>query len=183
MPILSPLSENATPGDRARRRGARCLLLALAATPITVLLFLNLKPLWTIIEPLEGIAFALVGALFGAILAAAPIITAVGWLLALWFGVESVFMLRTRRTPTADIAIIGTGLVAWFLPALWFLFTAVQALVSGHVHFPKPSRDYLLAEDPVAFWQGVGYMLIAAGLFAWLAWRYWQGKLRRKSGM
>jgi len=159
------------------------LLLALVTTPITVLLFLNLELLWTHIEPLEGIAFALVGALFGAALAAAPIIAAVGWLLALWFGVESVFMPRARRTPAIDIAIVGAGLVAWFLPAIWFLFTAVQALVSGRVHFPRPARDYLLAEDPVAFWQGVGYMLIAGGLLAWLAWRYWQGKLRRKSGM
>jgi len=183
MPTLSPLPENATPGDRARRRGLLCLLLALLMTPVTVLLFSNLEPLWTSIEPLEGFAFALVGALFGASLAVAPVITVAGWLLALWFGVESVFMPRSRRTPTVDIAIVGAGLVAWCAPALGFLATAIRALLSGHVHFVRPARDYLLAEDPIAFWQGVGFQLIAAGLFAWLAWRYWQSKLRRKSGL
>ena len=182
MPILSPLLENATPGDRARRRGVLCLLLALVTTPTTILLFFNLRPIWSSVVSLNGIAFALVAALFGAVLAIAPVITVAGWLLALWYGVESVFMQRTRRTPTIDIAIVGAGLVAWFSPALAFLASAVRALVSGRVHFPHPSRDYLMTEDPIAFWQGVGYMFIAAGVFAWLAWRYWQSKLRRKSG-
>jgi len=183
MSIFSPLPENAAQGDRARRFGILCLLLALVTTPITILLFFNLEPLWINIFPLEGIAYVLAAALFGAILACAPVVSVAGWLLALWFGVESVFMPRERRTPTIDIIIIGVGLVAWFSPALGFLVSALRAIFSGHVHFAGPSRDYLLADDPIAYWQGIGFLLIAAGLFAWLAWRYWQGKLRRKSGI
>jgi hypothetical protein len=182
MSLFSPLPENALPGDRARRRGTLCLLFALAATPLTVLLFLNLEPVWANIASLESAMFMLVATLFGAALAITPVITAVGWLLAIWYGVESVFMPRGRRTPTVDILIVGTGLAAWFSPALGFLIKVVQAIFVGGIHFAHPSRDYLLAEDPIAFWQSIGFLLIAAGLFAWLAWRYWQGKLRRKSG-
>jgi len=181
MPIFSPLPENAAPGDRARRRGVLCLLLALAATPATIWLFFNLPPFWAVIVSLEGIALVLASALFGTVLALAPVISLAGWLLALWFCVESVFMPRERRTPTLDIVIVGAGLVAWFAPALGFLASAVQSLLSGRVHFVRPSRDYLLTQDPVAYWQGIGFQLIAAGLLAWLAWRYWRSKLRRKS--
>ena len=181
MSILSPLPENALPGDRARRHGTLCLLLALVVTPLTVWFFLNLDPVWSRIAPLEGMAFMLSATLFGALLAITPVISVAGWLLALWYGVESVFMPRERRKPTTDILITGIGLVAWSLPTLGFLASAVFSLFSGHVHFPRPARDYLLAEDPVAYWQGVGYQFIAAGIFAWLAWHYWRGKLRRKS--
>jgi hypothetical protein len=180
MPLFSPLPENAPPGDRARRRGTFSLLLALIATPLTTLLFLNLRPFWVKIAPLEGVAFMLAAFLFGAVLAVTPVITAAGWLLALWYGVESVFMPRTRRTPICDILIVGASLIAWFSPALGFLGKAAQALFTGGVRFAHPPRSYLLAEDPVAFWQSIGFLLIAAGLFVWFAWHYWKGKLRRK---
>ena len=51
-----------------------------------------------------------------------------------------------------------------------------QALASGRIHFVRPPRDYFLATDPIAFWQGVGFWLIMGSLFAFLAWRYWRGK-------
>jgi hypothetical protein len=183
MSLFSPLPDNATPGDRARRRGMLCLLLALLTTPITILLFSNLHPLWEGILPLEGIAFALAATLFGAILAIVPVVTAFGWLLALWFGVESVYMPRTRHTPTTDIAIVGAGLVAWFSPALMLLVWAILSLFAGHIVFQRPSSDPLLVPDPNAFWKSVGTLLIIASVLAWLAWRYWQGKLRRKHDM
>ena len=41
----------------------------------------------------------------------------------------------------------------------------------------RPPRDYFLATDPIAFWQGVGFWLIIAALAGFLAWRYWQPKL------
>jgi len=183
MSIFSPLPENALPGDHARRRGTLYLLIALLTTPLTVWLFINLYPLWSNIAPLEGIVFMLTATLFGGILAVAPIVSVAGWLLALWYGVESVFMPRGKRTPTADILITGIGLVAWFLPTLGFLASTILALVSGQVHFARPTRDYLLAENPTAYWQGIGYQLIGAAIFAWLAWRYWRSKLRRKPDM
>ena len=176
MSIFSPLPENASSGDRARRRGTLCLLFALAVTPLTVLLYFNLHPLWTSIVPLEGIAFMLAATLFGAVMALTPVLSAAGWLLALWYGVESIFMPRERRTPIIDIIITGAGLVAWFLPALGFLVSATLALFSGQVH----SKDHMQAQDPIAFIQGIGYQLIAAGILGWLAWRYWRGKLHSK---
>ncbi|MDR2032109.1 MAG: hypothetical protein LBP86_07645 [Azoarcus sp.] len=174
-----PLPENTLAGDRARRRGARCLLLALVSTPLATWIFLNVGLLWPRIEPLTGMAFALATTAFGAALAIAPVVAAAGWLLALWFGVESVYLPRQRATPPVDRLITGIGLAVWFLPALGFLAAAIHALFSGRVHFVRPPRDYLRALDPIAYWQGVGFLLITAGVFAWLAWRYWQGKLRR----
>lgn len=181
MPTLFSLPENPAPGDHARRRGTICFLTALIATPITIWLFSSLGAIWMKIEPLNGMAFFLSAALIGLLLAATPIISLFGWLLALWYGVESVFMQRGKRTPKTDIAIIGAGIAAWFAPAFGFLATAIGALISGRVHFAKPARDYLLAQDPVAYWQGVGFMFITAGVFGWLAYRYWQSKLRRKT--
>ncbi|MDR2926330.1 MAG: hypothetical protein LBU76_10370 [Azoarcus sp.] len=182
MTTLFTLPENAAPGDQARRRGTFCFLAALLATPITIWLFSALGTIWMKIEPLNGVPLFLAASLVGLLLAAAPIIALFGWLLALWYGVESVFMQRGKRTPKTDIVIVGVGLVAWFSPAFGFLATAIGALISGRVHFVRPARDYLLAVDPVAYWQGVGFMFITAAVFGWLAYRYWQSKLHRKRG-
>ena len=54
---------------------------------------------------------------------------------------------------------------------------AVQALATGRISFVRPPREYLLATDPIAYWQGIGFWLIMAVLFSFLAWRYWRGKL------
>ncbi|MDR0701137.1 MAG: hypothetical protein LBF61_01795 [Azoarcus sp.] len=178
---MPSLPETASPGDRARRRGAFCFLLALAATPVATWLFLNLKPLWLHVEPLKGGAFIFAAAAFGAALALMPVAAVFGWLLALWFGVESVYAPRQRETPFTDRLIVGVGIIAWFLPALGFLASAVHALFSGRVHFVQPARDYLRMVDPIAYWQGVGFLFVTAGVFAWLAWRYWQNKLCRRT--
>jgi hypothetical protein len=167
------------PGDRARRRSVFCLGLALLATPAAVWLFLNLKPLLRHIVPLEGGAFVISATALGIVLALLPVAAVFGWLLALWFSVESVYSPRQRATPIIDRFIVGTGILAWFLPALAFLASAVYALFSGRVHFVQPARDYLRSADPIAYWQGVGFMFIIGGIFVWAAWRYWQGKLRR----
>jgi len=76
-----------------------------------------------------------------------------------------------------DRVIVGAGLLVWFMPALAAIAQAVRALTTGRIHFVRPPRDYLLATDPIAFWQGVGFWLIIAGLAGFLAWRYWQPKL------
>jgi hypothetical protein len=178
---MSSLTETVPSGDRARRRGTFCLLLALAATPAATWLFLNLKPLWLQVEPLEGGAFILAAMAFGVALALLPVVAVFGWLLALWFGVESVYAPRRRETPVTDRLIVGVGIIAWFLPALGFLASAVHAVFSGRVHFVQPARDYLRAVDPIAYWQGVGFLFVTAGVFAWLASRYWQNKLRRRT--
>jgi hypothetical protein len=177
MSLFSPLPQDALPGDRARRNAVRSLLLAFVATPLTILLFRNAGTLYQHIYPLEGMAYALVAAVFGAVLAAAPVISMLGWLLALWFGVESVYRPRQRVTPITDRVIVAIGLVAWSLPSLGFLVTAGWAIFTGRVHFPQPARDFVWAEDPNAYLQGVGFLILAGGLFAWFAWRYWQGKL------
>jgi len=80
-------------------------------------------------------------------------------------------------TPLLDRVIVGAGLLVWFMPALAAIAQAVRALTTGRIHFVRPPRDYLLATDPIAFWQGVGFWLIIAALAGFLAWRYWQPKL------
>lgn len=172
----------AFPGEHARRRAILFLLFALAATLLTVWLFLDLPLLWGFVESLGGRFLVFLGSVaIGAVLAAAPVLTLAGWLLALWFGVQSVYAPRARKTPIVDGCIVGVGLVAWFAPAAAFLATAIWSLISGKVHFPQPARDFLRTEDPVAYWQSVGFLLLAAALFAWLAWQFWRGKLRRGS--
>jgi ABC-type Fe3+ transport system permease subunit len=104
--------------------------------------------------------------------------SAASWILAVWHGVQSVFKPKSRRTPIADFVIVCLGMVAWSLPTLGFLAKAIYSLATGRVHFSQPARDYLLSEDPIAYWQSIGFLFIAAAFFAWLAWRYWKGKLK-----
>jgi hypothetical protein len=177
MSLFSPLPKDALPGDRARRNGSRSLLFAIVITPLTVWLFRSIDPLWALIFPLEGVPFGIASTAFGAVLAITPVAVVVSWLLALWFGVESVYKPRQRVTPLLDRIIVAIGLVVWSLPSLGFLVTAGWALYSGRVHFPQPARDFVWAEDPNAYLQGVGFLILVAGLCAWFAWRYWQGKL------
>jgi hypothetical protein len=177
MPQPSPAPHRGPAGDAVRRR-ARCSLLTfIIALPVSVLLFAELAAIWARVEPLEGATFMLAATLLGAALAVAPVVAVAGFLLAVWHGVESVYLPRSRRTPQLDRAIVAGGLLVWFAPALGMIAAAVRALIEGRVHFVRPPRDYLLATDPLAYWQGVGFWLILAAVFAFLAWRYWRGKL------
>ena len=179
MLLFSPLSDSAPEGDRARRRAVRFLLLAVVATPFAVMLLVNANILLAKVSTLQGVAFFLVSLLVGFVLVVPPVAALAGWVLAFWHGVGSVHLPRSRPTPALDRVLIGIGLVLWFLPSLAFVGTAVASIRSVRVHFMRPARDYMLATDPIAFWQGVGFLLVAGAVFAWGAWRFWQGKLRR----
>ncbi|MBL8447272.1 MAG: hypothetical protein JNJ44_07645 [Zoogloeaceae bacterium] len=152
-----------------------CLL----ATILAILLFRDLAQLWREIEPLEGLAFLSSATLLGGALAIAPLTAAASLLLCVWHGVESVFLPRSHPTPTLDNLIVAGGMLVWFSPCLAALGAGAMALVTGRIHFSRPPRDYFLATDPIAFWQGVGFWIIVAASFGYVAWRYWQGKLRR----
>ncbi len=110
-------------------------------------------------------------------MAIGPLAAAIGLVVSVWFGVRSVYRARSRETPLLDRVIVGAGLLVWFAPALAAIAQALRALLSGRIHFVRPPRDYFLATDPIAFWQGVGFWLIIAALAGFLAWRYWQPKL------
>lgn len=177
----SPATAPFPPGDRARRRALFCLLVGLVALPASWLLFSQLERLWPEIVRMEGIAFMAAATLLGGAMAVGPLAAAIGLLLAIWFGVDSVYKPRSRPSPLLDRMIVGAGLLVWFAPALAAFAIIGQALASGRIHFVRPPRDYFLATDPIAFWQGVGFWLIMGGLFAFLAWRYWRGKLFPRS--
>lgn len=177
----SPAPAPFPPGDRARRRALFCLLVGLVALPASWLLFSQLERLWPEIVRMEGIAFMAAATLLGGAMAVGPLAAAIGLLLAIWFGVDSVYKPRSRPSPLLDRVIVGAGLLVWFTPALAAFAMIGQALASGRIHFVRPPRDYFLATDPIAFWQGVGFWLIMGGLFAFLAWRYWRGKLFSRS--
>lgn len=177
-PPASPAPSTAPlPGDLARRRALMSLLVSLVALPASWLLFSQLERLWPEIVHMEGIPFMAAATLLGAAMAIGPLTAALGFVLAIWFGVDSVYKPRRTTSPLLDRAIVATGLVVWFTPALAALVVVGQALASGRIHFVRPPRDYFLATDPIAFWQGLGFWLIMGGLFAFLAWRYWRGKL------
>ena len=176
-PVSPAPSTAPLPGDLARRRALMSLLVSLVALPASWLLFSQLERLWPGIVRMEGITFMAAATLLGAAMAIGPLTAAIGFVLAIWFGVDNVYKPRSRSSPLLDRTIVATGLVVWFMPALAALVIVGQALASGRIHFVRPPRDYFLATDPIAFWQGVGFWLIMGGLFAFLAWRYWQGKL------
>ncbi|MBV2264763.1 MAG: hypothetical protein KUL79_14590 [Thauera sp.] len=165
------------PGDLDRRRALFALLVCVVALPASWLLFSQLERLWPEIVRLEGLGFLAAATLLGGVMAIGPLAAALGLLIAVWFGVRSVYSARSRATPLLDRVIVGTGLLTWFMPALVAIAQAVLALSTGRIHFVRPPRDYFLATDPIAFWQGVGFWLIIAALAGFLAWRYWQPKL------
>lgn len=166
-------------GDRSRHRAGVAFVLFLLAIPLTYWLFSALPSLWANIEPLEGSGFMLAATLLGAALAVLPLAIVTGFILSLWHGVESVYQPRSHATPMLDKLIVAGGLIIWFAPPIAMIALAVRALAEGRVHFVRPPRDYFLATDPIAFWQGLGFWLIMATLFAFLAYRYWRGKLCR----
>ena len=176
LPANTP-PEGALKGDIARRRAAVGLLVFLVALPVSWWLFSRLEPIWNQVMPLEGVAFMGAATLLGAALAIAPLAAGIGFLLAIWFGVDSVYQPRSRSCTLLDRVIVGAGLLVWFAPVLVAVGSAGRALYEGRVHFVRPPRDYFLATDPIAFWQGVGFWLIMAGLFGFLAWRYWHPRL------
>ena len=176
-PVSPAPSAALLPGDLSRRRALFSLLVSLVALPASWLLFSQLERLWPEIVRMEGITVMAAATRLGGAMAIGPLTAAIAFVLAIWFGVDSVYKPRRAASPLLDRAIVATGLVVWFMPALAALVVVGQALASGRIHFVRPPRDYFLATDPIAFWQGVGFWLIMGGLFAFLAWRYWRGKL------
>lgn len=172
VPIASAL-----PGDLSRRRALFSLLVSLVALPASLLLFTQLDTLWPEIVRMEGLLFMAAATLLGAAMAIGPLAAGIGFLLAVWHGVKSVYSERRRATPLLDRVIVAGGVLVWFAPALVAVAQAVVALSTGSIHFVRPPRDYFLATDPIAYWQGVGFWLIIAGLLGFLAWRYWRPKL------
>lgn len=177
MPLLPAPRPDELSGDFQRRRARFGLVLLLAMAAAAAILFAGLDRLWPPVAALEGIPFLLAATTLGAALAATPVLALVGLVLAVWYGVESVFQPRRRASPLADKLIVAIGLAIWFSPAIALLAAAGRAIATGSIHFSKPPRDYVLATDPIAFWQGIGFWLIIAAGFGYLAWRYWRGKL------
>lgn len=176
MPLLPAPRPGEPKGDLQRRRARFGLMLLIAMVLASWGLFSSLAGLWPGIAALEGGTFVLTAAILGAGLAGAPVLAVMGLVLAVWNGVESVFNPRSRATPRADRIILALGLLVWWAPSLALVVAAGRAVVTGRIHFTRPPRDYFLATDPVAFWQGVGFWLIIATALGYLAWRYWRGK-------
>ncbi len=180
MPLLPARRDDESAGDFTRRRARFALLAFLVALPAALWLFARAEALWRVIAPLEGGPFLLAATAFGGALAIAPIAALVALLIAVWFGVESIGQPRSRAAPLADRAIVAAGLLVWFAPALALVAAAVRAVLTGSIAFSRPAREYLLATDPIAFWQGVGFLLIVAAALAYPAWHYWAKRLRRR---
>lgn len=170
-------------GDFRRRQAFRALTVFLVALPLTLLAFRNVGPVWQHVEPLEGLAFAAGSTLLGLVLAASPLITATAGLLAVWHGVESLERPRSRVTPLLDRLIIVIGLLVWFAPALALFGMAARAVATGAIAFRRPAREYLLATDPIAFWQSVGFIVIVAVCVAYPAWQYWRRKFAKNENL
>lgn len=179
MPLLPQRRHAETDGDFARRRARFTLQLFVMLLPISIWLFARIDRIWFAIMPLEGGLFLLAASLLGAVLAITPVATLVALLLTVWYGVESVYLVRTRPTPLVDRTVVVGGLLVWFSPSLALVASALRAILVGSISFSRPQREYLLATDPIAFWQSIGFLLIVAAALAYPAWHYWRGKLAR----
>ena len=130
-------------GDIARRRARLGLLAFLIAVPISWALFSQIEPIWARIMPLEGFTFMATATLLGAVLAVVPLVAIIGFVLAIWFGVDSVYMTKRRASRLLDQFMVAVALVVWFSPALFGVVTAGRAIYEGRIHFVRPPRDYL----------------------------------------
>jgi hypothetical protein len=182
MPFLPQPRQGELGGDFARRRAYFIFITFLILLPISIWLFVWLERLWFLIMPLEGAIFVLASAMLGGALAIAPLAALVALLVSVWYGVESVHLARTHPTPWLDRLIIGTGLVVSFSPAIALAAMASRAILAGSIAFSRPQREYLLATDPIAFWQSIGFLLIVAAALAYPAWHYWRAKLGHRAG-
>lgn len=177
MPLLPAPRPDETDGDLARRRARRAGLLFLILLPATIWLFAGLAHVWPPIAALEGAAFMITAALLGLLLAGLPVLTVIVFLVAVWYGVQSVYRPHTRETPLIDKLLVGLGVVVWFAPALGLIGMIGRAILNGSIAFKRPDRVYLMATDPIAFWQSMGFLLIVAAALAYPAWHFWRGKL------
>lgn len=180
MPFLPQRHDHELDGDFMRRRARSTMLLFLVLLPVTLWLFARIEPIWLRIAPLEGGIFLVASALLGTVLAITPILTLALLLMGVWYGVESVYRARTRTAPLLDRLIVGAGLLVWFSPALALAAAALRAVLAGSISFSRPQRQYLLATDPIAFWQSIGFLMIVALALAYPAWHYWRGKFGRR---
>lgn len=169
-------------GDFRRRQAFRHLIVFLILLPLTIAAFRNVGPIWVYIEPLEGFVFMVAATLLGAVLAASPLLTAISGLVAMWHGVESIERPRSRHTPLLDRLITAAGLLVWFAPTLGLIGMAGRAIAEGAISFRRPAREYVLATDPIAFWQSIGFLLIVAAALAWPAVHYWRKKFAAREG-
>jgi hypothetical protein len=177
MPLFPQPRATELPGDFSRRVALYALIACLIGLAGSAWLFIRLPEIWARVMPLEGAPFMLAATALGAVMAIMPVVAVVGFVVALWTGVDSVYRPRQQPSPLVDRVIVGLGLLIWFAPTLGGVGAAINAIATGRIHFVRPPRDYFLATDPTAFWQGVGFWLIMSALFAFLAWRYWRGKL------
>lgn len=180
MQPLTPSLPTETEGDFRRRKATRALCVFLILLPLTVALYIFGGHLWASIAASEGGWFWFGAVGLGVAIAFLPFVTlAAGWM-AIWNGVESVWRPRSRKTPFIDRLLLAIAFVVFFSPALAFGGMALQAVVSGAISFRRPvAHEYLLATDPIAFWQGVGFLLIVAAVLAYPAVQYWKSRLRR----
>lgn len=169
-------------GDFRRRQAFRALIVSSCLLALSVATFRHLQPIWDVIGPLEGVRFMVAATVLGMVLAAAPLVAVAAGLMAVWHAVESVERPRSRATPLLDRALYGIGLVVWFAPALGLLGMAGRAIATGAISFRRPAREYLLATDPIAFWQSIGFILIVAACVAYPAWHYWRRKFAARAG-
>lgn len=176
MLFISTRSTQELTGDYARRRAIKLTLWCVAFIIINILIFSNLT-LWRFIEPLNGAAFYFAAVGVGLLLAAAPVLAVLTFCAAVWHAGSSIALPKQYATPRLDRTLAVILCVIWFSPALASLAFAGRSLASGVIRFPHPKREYVLATDPVAFWESIGFMLIATAVWAWLAWRYCQPHL------
>lgn len=180
MPVFPQARDQELPGDTLSRKSVRAFLYGVFFIPATIAGYIWLPQIWNPIMHMEGASFFLSSTLLGGVMAAFPVLGVAMMLLSLWWAVEARF--SPRQTPKGhDKLVIGLGLLVSYGPAIGFAITVIHALMVGKVHFSNPPRDYLRATDPQAYWEGLGFMVMAGSVLGFMVTRYWQAKLGKKT--
>ena len=166
------------PGDRQRLFTLCTACIFVATMLLLFILFINVDRMWSYIEPLDGIRFFLLATLMGGALAMMPVVAVISFLLSVWYGVESVFQRRSKAIPVLDQVLIACGLLVWYAPALLMFALAGYSLWSGEVRVSRAKELlYRLDADPMAYWQGIGFLLLSGCVLAFLANQYWRRRI------
>lgn len=168
-----------------KRKSRRWATVAIIALIPTIPCFMYLTTLWAKMIPLGTVAFMIAAFGLGLVLAAGPVITLTGLLVALFMRIEAAFKAAApRKFGVLDILFITGGLIVTLLPALAASYVPVKAMLTGYIAFQGPGQQYPRLTDPYGFWQAVAFWLMGAATLAFLAGLYWRSRFwPKKPGM
>lgn len=151
--------------------------------PPTLGLVVYAETAWRHIVQLDGATFSTTATLFWLSLIAGGLATVTLLSVALFARVEAHHADPRLHWSRAAQLHRGLALLISLLPAAWPASKAVRALLSGTVTIRQPvAHSFTAASDPLAYWQNVGFWLLATVALAGGALYYWRSRRVPRQG-